>query len=471
VKGTYLETIPISDIETKDRNREDLGDINGLRQDIREIGLIHAVAVVEVEGGEKPFRLLVGGRRLAAVSGIKEEYKFGKTIVPPGHIPANVYDSSLEGLDLAIIELAENIRRKDLHYVEEIKAKERIHLLMVEKYGEKASTSPDAPGHSIRDTASMLGIEHPGLSQDIALSRAIDLFPELKKAKNKTEAHKILRQMKKKADTSQRAAEIEKKMAATPMEKIKAGLRDAYIVGDFFEKVKDVPADSVQLAEIDPPYSIGLQELKREYGSVYATDNYNEVKPDIYKDFMGDVLMETYRVLTKNGWVIVWFGPQWFHVIHSLMVKVGFKTRPIPAIWAKPTGQTMRPEIYLASCYEMFFYGTKESGVLARQGRRNVFDFKPVPPVRKIHPTERPIELMVEIISTFVGSDADVIVPFLGSGNTILAASNLLMYAFGYELNEPYKRPYVVRVDEGEPKRYTSYGIDSVTDPITGERS
>ncbi len=469
MKGTYLEVVSIDNIEVKDRDREDLGDIAGLRQDIRENGLIQAVAVVDVEDGEQPFRLLVGGRRLAAIGGLGEDYKFGKKTIPAGHVPANVYDASLEELDLALIELAENIRRKDLHFVEEIKTKQRINDLMVEKYGEKKSTSPDAPGHSIGDTADMLGATRQGVSQDLILARAIDYFPELAKEKNKTAAHKKLAQMKRKAVTSVRAAEIEKKMAATPMEKIKANIRDAYIVGDFFEKVKSVPADSVQLAEIDPPYSINLPDSKREYKAVYAVDNYNEVKPAVYKDFMGSTLSETYRVLSKNGWVIVWFGPDpWFHTIHELMVKVGFKTRAMPGIWAKPGGQTMRPETYMASAYEMFFYGTKETGVLEKQGRRNVFDYKPVPPARKSHPTERPIELMTDLISTFVNQDADIIVPFLGSGNTVLAASNLLMYAFGYELNEPYKRPFVVRVDESEPGRYSSYGISTTADPVLG---
>ncbi len=467
MKGTYLAVVSIDDIEVRDRDREDLGDIAGLQLDIKENGLIQGVAVVDVEKGEKPFRLLVGGRRLAAIGGLGEDYKFGKTTIPAGHVPANVYDASLGELDLALIELAENIRRKDLHFVEEIKTKQRINDLMVAKYGEKIGGSPDAPGHSIGDTADMLGIDRTTLSKDLLLARAIDHFPDLKKAKGKAKALKILTQMKKKAVVGQRAAEIEKKMAATPMEQIKARIRDAYIVGDFFKKIKDVPADSIQLAEIDPPFSIGLPDVKREYASVYAVDNYNEVKAEVYRDFMENVLSETYRVLTSNGWVIVWFGPDpWFHVIHELMKKVGFKTRAMPGIWAKPGGQTMRPETYMASSYEMFFYGTKETGILERQGRRNVFDFKPVPPARKIHPTERPIELMAELISTFVNQDADVIVPFLGSGTTILAAANLMMYAFGYELNEPYRRPFVVRVDEGEPGRYTSYGISAVADPI-----
>ena len=48
-------------------------------------------------------------------------------------------------------------------------------------------------------------------------------------------------------------------------------------------------------------------------------------------------------------------------------------------------------------------------------------------------------------------------VPFLGSGNTLLAASNLGNTCFGYDLSEEYKNSYLKRVMEGEPGRYKSY--------------
>jgi DNA modification methylase len=48
-------------------------------------------------------------------------------------------------------------------------------------------------------------------------------------------------------------------------------------------------------------------------------------------------------------------------------------------------------------------------------------------------------------------------VPFLGSGNTLLATSNLGMSAFGYDLSEEYKNAYIVRVNEARPGSYKSY--------------
>ena len=50
-----------------------------------------------------------------------------------------------------------------------------------------------------------------------------------------------------------------------------------------------------------------------------------------------------------------------------------------------------------------------------------------------------------------------MMVPFLGSGNTLLAASNCNMTGFGYDLGQEYKNAYLARVQNGEPRKYKSY--------------
>ena len=79
------------------------------------------------------------------------------------------------------------------------------------------------------------------------------------------------------------------------------------------------------------------------------------------------------------------------------------------------------------------------------------------PSNKKIHPTERPVEMVQEVIQTFGWEGCRVMIPFLGSGNTLLAASNLGMSAFGYDLSEEYKNAYIVRVNEARPGSYKSY--------------
>jgi site-specific DNA-methyltransferase (adenine-specific) len=87
----------------------------------------------------------------------------------------------------------------------------------------------------------------------------------------------------------------------------------------------------------------------------------------------------------------------------------------------------------------------------------NVFDYNYVPSASRIHPLERPIEMMEDIISTFVPPASTIMVPFLGSGNTLLAAYNLGCEGFGFDLNQAYRDAYVVRVTGQELGDYKSY--------------
>jgi len=96
----------------------------------------------------------------------------------------------------------------------------------------------------------------------------------------------------------------------------------------------------------------------------------------------------------------------------------------------------------------MFFYASKGKPQLSRQGHINVFNYPPVPHTKKIHPTERPVELISEIITTFTKPGSQLMVPFLGSGKTIIAAHENQMEAFGFELTQSYKDSYIIQVNE-----------------------
>ena len=156
----------------------------------------------------------------------------------------------------------------------------------------------------------------------------------------------------------------------------------------------------------------------------------------------------------------MWFGPDpWFDTMYKTIQNVGFQGNALPGIWLKEnmSGQTMHPDIYLGNAYEMFFYARKGHPKLNKPGRSNVFTFRPVPPTNKVHPTERPIEMIQEVLSTFGHEGMTVMSPFLGSGNTLLASVNNKMQAFGYDLSREYKTEFTLRVNVGKEGRYSSY--------------
>jgi site-specific DNA-methyltransferase (adenine-specific) len=151
--------------------------------------------------------------------------------------------------------------------------------------------------------------------------------------------------------------------------------------------------------------------------------------------------------MADHSWLICWFAPEpWFEIVYQELLKAGFTTSRMCGIWTKSYGQTKRPETKLANAYEMFFYARKGNPVLNKQGRINIFDFPPVPAQKKTHPTERPVELMKEVYDTFAFPGSRVLIPFLGSGNGLIAAHQLGLSPIGFELSKEYRDSFLVKV-------------------------
>ena len=445
-----LKVVPISSITVGERFREEYGDIDTLAASIKKEGIIQPLAVRAEENG---YTLLAGGRRCKAClqAGIAE-------------VPVRIYPQTISDLEMRSIELMENVCRKDLSWYEASELKKRIHELQVEIYGEKTSTLPGAAGHSLRDTAKLLGLAPSGVATDIELANAVKMFPQLKEgAKNKSDAMKMFRKLQEEVVVAELAKRAAARVASTPTEVLHKTLIDNYIISDFFAGVAKVPDRSIDIVEIDPPYGInlGISGIKKTDDSAKtSTKDYNEIPVEQYANFLNNLFKECHRVMSENSWLICWFAQEpWFEVVYQSIMRAGFKGNRIPAIWVKENfaGQANHPESLLANCYESFFYAHKGSPTISRQGRSNVFRFKPVYSQSKIHPTERPVELIQEILQTFAWEGCRVMVPFLGSGNTLLAASNLSLTAFGFDLSPEYKNPYTLRVMSGKPMAYKSY--------------
>lgn len=437
-----LANVKLTNIDLGDKFRKDFGDIGELAESIKKNGLICPIAIYS-EDGEPPYALAAGGRRFAAFLYLKYE-----------DIPCHIYDHKLTSLELRSIELEENIRRKDLTFIEEVNLKREIKRLQEEIHGVKVSTSPDAPGMSLRDTAKLLGQSPGGLSQDVKLADAMEAFPDVgwDKCKNKSEAMKILNRIEETFVRSEISKRAEKIMGKSSTKK----LIDAYVVGDFFDQAVKLPSRTFDLVEIDPPYGIDLpgKKLHDKFAINYGS-SYNEIDASQYEFFMAGVLKECYRIMNDHSWLILWFGPEpWFEKIFHLLTGAGFKTRRLCGIWAKPTGQTNHPDIYLASSYEMFYYAYKGDATINidKRGRSNIFTFTPVPPASKVHPTERPVELMKELLTVFAYEGARVYVPFCGSGNTLISANELKMYPLGVDLSQTYKDAFTTRILAKEMK-------------------
>ena len=438
----------LSEIEVGDRFRKDLGDVAELAQNITKEGLIQPISVKRnYEGASHPYTLIAGGRRFAALKMIAEKTKKTTTSV-------RIYPESLDELDMRTLEFAENFYRKEMTWDEEVKIKARIHKLQVSKYGIKTSTSPNASGWSMKDTADFIGKSKATISQDFKLASLMEQTPEIDwtKFKTKKEAQKLIKNVRKDIKIKTKAMEVQKSLGVGD-----AKLRrviDSYQVGDFFLKSRLVGKGSMDFVEIDPPYAIALEQIKKGY----TYSGYNEIDPSKYPHFMQRTFKRAYQMLKNNSFMICWFGPEpWFELMYEWIIKAGFTTNRMVGLWVKgpeneegfvkqANGQTNNPIYTLANAYEMFFIARKGSPELAQPGSSNVFGHKPVQVGQKTHPTERPIALIEDILQTFTSPGSNICVPYAGSGNTLIAATNLNMVAVGYDLTQQYKDSYTVKV-------------------------
>lgn len=440
-----METLKVSEIDPGTRARKEYKDIAGLASDIKRRGLIHPIAVMETDKG---YKLLAGGRRLIAHVHAKIET-----------IDCKIFPPDLSELEIKSIELMENIMREDLNHVEMAKLSKEILLLQQQIQGIKYSTNPDAPGASIRNVAEMMGVSHEKLRQDIILADTMEKFPDLgwERLKNRQEALKVQSNIGRIIVTQQAVERFEQETKRGNTDEYLKRLANSYIVGDFFENVKQVPNNSIDLVEIDPPYAIEIDKIKKRIGPgnySYGIDGYNEIDAETYDIFMLNTFKECYRIMAQDAWLLCWFGPEpWFSLMLKILRYNKLTVRGMPCIWVKgdeggetTSGQTNTPMRHLASAYEMFFYAKKGDPKINRPGMTNVFGYKPVPPTHKIHPTERPIEMMQDILTTFTPTGSRILVPFAGSGNTILAAYKSKMTCVGFDLGKIHKDAYITRL-------------------------
>jgi DNA modification methylase len=448
-KNAYLY-----EIEVGDRFRKDYGDVAALAQNITKEGLIQPVSVCKnPEGSEKPYTLVAGGRRFRALTFLDEKLK-QKDPSSNLEITIRVYPELTEH-QLRVLEYSENMYRKDLTWQEKIQLERRIHELQISIHGKKHSTNPDAPGWSQADTADLMGKSKGKISEDLKLAKMMEDLPQVDWGQFKTQAdvkkamkgaHKAAKQLTdaKKAERVLKTGEDRKRV-----------LVDAYKVEDFFVGVKKIGDHTMNFCEIDPPYSIELEKQKKGYNYT----GYNEIDPEKYPDFMKNVFRECYRVLKDNSWMIVWFGPDpWFESMYQWITEAGFKCSRLPGLWVKGVdeandgfvegayGQTNNPEYCLANSYEFFFYARKGSPTLNKPGHSNVFGHRPVPHSHKYHPTERPKELITDVLQTFGHTNDRILVPFAGSGRTLLEAAKLSMIPIGFDLTKEYRDGYIIKV-------------------------
>lgn len=434
VGTSILGHIPLSEIKVGSRFRDGVGsqvEFIQLRESIAEKGVLQPITL------DLDHNLIAGFRRYQACEDLGLET-----------IPALIRPVDGE-VDARECELIENVNRLDMTWQEKTALIEEIDRLYTAKFG-KSMGGPDKGKWSNTKTAELLGKSKGSVLRSLQIAEALKLMPELADCKTEDEAVKRLKKMEEEVLVTLMMKKQQEEGGVSDRARLAS---TNYHTGDALAGMKEVLADlggqqsMVSLIEVDPPYGIELGDVKRrDAGLNTDLDKYSEIDSKEYPQFLHDVADLTYQCAGKDCWMIFWFGPTWHaHVITQLR-RAGWKVDDIPGIWFKGGGQTNAPEIYLARSYEPFFICRKGDPILRQRGRSNVFQYPPVPSGQKYHPTQRPLDLMVELLETFAYPGAIMMSPFLGSGVALRAAYETGLKGFGWDLDIKLKERFLLEV-------------------------
>jgi len=432
MKATF-EAVPVSQIIIGPRQRSELTNIDELAQSIVRTGrLINPITVKRGDVEHFRFELIAGGRRLAACKKLGWE-----------SIPAQVWPEDLSPEDHQVIELMENIARVDLPWPDRLRAEKALVEL-------HRSIDPSTTLHEI---SQMIGKSDSILSEDLKIERMLKDHPQLRKAKSITDVRKQARKIEEAEISKEIAKRALSKALKSGLDTIRDDLARSYRISDVLDGLRSLPSESFELADIDPPYAVEFKQAQMAHHSANQAglSQFQEPTPAEMETLLLDVLKETYRCLGPNAFALLWFDINTYPAMSRIAKEAGFNRGPAPAIWIKPKAARLnQPQFRLSRDYEPFFYLSKGDPQLTKVGRSSLFDFRPTPSATN-HPASKPVALMEEILSTFGFPGNRVLVPFAGSGNTLLAAANLSMSGVGFDLSVDYRNNFIARVQEWSP--------------------
>lgn len=230
------------------------------------------------------------------------------------------------------------------------------------------------------------------------------------------------------------------------------------------ERMEELPDNSIHLMVTSPPYNVG-----KEYDRDWTLGE--------YLDFLKRVWKEVYRVLVPGGRVcinIANLGRKPYIPLHAFiirdMLEIGFLMRG-EIIWNK--GSSASPSTAwgswcsagnptLRDVHEyilVFSKGTfqrknpeRKKSTLSKEEflefTKSVWTFPAVSAKEVGHPAPFPIELPYRCIQLYTFEGDTVLDPFIGSGQTAIAAIKTGRNYVGYEIEEEYVRLAEKRIRE-----------------------
>ena len=221
--------------------------------------------------------------------------------------------------------------------------------------------------------------------------------------------------------------------------------------GDCLEVMKDIEDESMDLVVTDPPYktitggdSNGANS-ERPKGMLRGNRKlFKHQKMNI-----SDWMPEIYRVLKEESHCYIFTNSLNLQEMLNEATKVGFKLHNL-LVWEK--NNCTPSQYYMKNCeYVLFLRKGKAKWINNIGDSKTVHKFNNIIG-NKLHPTEKPVDLLEYYLLNSSEPNDIVFDPFMGSGSTGVAALNTNRNFIGIELDEGYFNIAQNRIEEAANK-------------------
>jgi len=462
-----MTTLLLTNIIVEGRLREDLGDVEELAKSIDENGLLQPIVVEAIVSPDKTvYQLRAGGRRYAAftllaankVEGQKDASLYREISVSLlNEMPAH---------KRIVIEIEENIRRKDMTWQEKVEG--------IVKYHRASMTAAllDGEKWSQARTGELLNLDQASVSV------AFTVFKEIKAgnkavidAESLTDALKVITANSLDQAQAERLRRIQLKRAEqtaqegvlsnvnTPVlhgispsilvasrqtapetvaDKLQVSLEDIasfYYEGDALSVLPQLASQQIINHIIcDPPYGIDMSNLGGAAIERVAETHSVEGNLQLIPAF----LEVAYKSIAEDGFLCMWYDLDHHEKIARWAEAIGWKVCRWPLVWCKTSSCSNQAAQYNITkstevCYIM--RRSEKSIIKKKQGVSYVLAGTAA---TATHPFCKPHEVWNYLIETVSLEGQTICDPFAGEGSSLAAIFQQKRTPLGIEIDKKH---------------------------------
>lgn len=409
------------EIRVAERQRKDYGDIESLKASMKSIGQLQPIIILD-DDNKNYYELLAGGRRLQAA------IELGWI-----QIECKIYYREMSDTDKVLIEIEENIKRKQLDWREEVLAAVQLHDAHC-KINEKWNVS---------NTADVLNISGRWASRYLSVGRALQQGDEKVNACQSIAAAAAAISRKMQRDVDDEAVIFFDNSNVTigrnykdtiseviqsdqEFKSIRSAEHDVHCA-DFVEWADKYSGSAFQVIHLDPPYGIMHHESEQGGGSVHGT--YSDTEDDLWR-ILEALDINKDRIVAPRAHIVFWFSFKFYSQIIDFFSHSNWDDTTVnnfPLVWWKRDNIGLVPD---AKRYGRRVY---ETALLISVGDRQINTVRPnlfaweSGKARAKHLSEKPEPVVNYFLSILIEPERCVnfLDPCCGSGSSLSAAERL----------------------------------------------